>query len=198
MLKKCIRGSIIILLAVLALTGCGEKEVEGVTGKEISSDGHMKAVIVRDFDESLYSKDELLNMMNTEADRYNTATTPDAVKVVSVECEEGVLTAVMEYLSATDYSAFNDRRYVMESLDDARANGDIRVSLRDVADMSDVNPDTIEETDKLELIITDEVGYITCPGKVRYISDGVEPVTSKQINVTEDMDGLAYIIYQHK
>ena len=48
------------------------------------------------------------------------------------------------------------------------------------------------------MLITDETGYITLPGKVKYLSSGVENVTAKQVNVTEEMDGLAYIVYSRK
>ena len=191
-------SSLIFICLILTLAGCGEKEISGVTGKEISSDGSTRAIIVRDFDESLYDKNELTDMMNSEAEKYNSLNAPEAVKVVSVECSEGVVTAVMDYATAEDYSAFNNRKFIWETYESAVSNGDIRVSLKDISDMSDVDMSMITDPEKLDVVITDEQGYILLPGKVRFISSGVESVTRKQINVTDDMDGLAYIVYQRK
>lgn len=191
-------SSLIFICLILTLAGCGEKEISGVTGKEISSDGSTRAIIVRDFDESLYDKNELTDMMNSEAEKYNSLNAPEAVKVVSVECSDGVVTAVMDYATAEDYSAFNNRKFIWETYESAVSNGDIRVSLKDISDMSDVDMSMITDPEKLDVVITDEQGYILLPGKVRFISSGVESVTRKQINVTDDMDGLAYIVYQRK
>ena len=97
-----------------------------------------------------------------------------------------------------DYAAFNRRTLTVESFDKAIADGDIKVSLHDVNDGAAVEVKALTDTDKLDMLITDETGYITLPGKVKYLSSGVENVTAKQVNVTEEMDGLAYIVYSRK
>ena len=189
----------ILVLAGLSVTSCGEKEITGVTGKTLSKDGTLEAVIVTDFDENLYSVTELEEMMSDEIAQYSKVPgNNEAVKIGSVKCEDGVLTAVMGYASVADYAAFNRRTLSVEAFDKAIADGDIKISLHEVHDGTAVEINALTDTDKLDMLITDETGYITFPGKVKYLSSGVEAVTAKQVNVTEEMDGLAYIVYSRK
>ena len=199
-IRNIILTVMIVILSALSVTACGEKEITGVTGKTLSKEGALEAVIVTDFDENLYSVTELEEMMTKEISEYSRVPgNNDAVnKIESVKCEDGVLTAVMGYASVADYAAFNRRTLTVESFDKAIADGDIKVSLHDVNDGAAVEVKALTDTDKLDMLITDETGYITLPGKVKYLSSGVENVTAKQVNVTEEMDGLAYIVYSRK
>lgn len=196
--KKVNNLVLLSFITGLFLTGCGESEVTGETGKVIAADGSVKATIVRDFDESLYSVSELEDMMNSEAADYNSSNGAGNVSVVSVECVDNKVTAVMDYKSDRDYSSFNSRYFTRESCDEAIANGSLRVSMKDVSSLEGVDISSITGSDKLDVLVTDEVGYLTLPGKVRYISDGVEVVTKKQVLVSDNMDGLAYIIFSRK
>ncbi len=193
---KCILS--VALTCVTLLLGCGEKEVTGETGKSILSDGSLEATIVRDFDESLYSVSELEAMMNSEVSEYNASHGAGSVNVVSVGCENNKVTAVMNYESDEAYSEFNGRFFTHESYDEAVADGTIKVSMRDAANLEQVDAADISGGDKMDVIVTDEVGYLTFPGKVRYISDGVLVITGKQVLVSDEMDGLAYIVYSRK
>ena len=188
----------ITLLVSCIFTGCGEKEVEGVSGCVIGKDGSVEATIVRDFDQSLYDVGELKSMMDEEIRTYNFDHAGDRISAGDVECTDGVLTCVIDYASGDDYAEFNTRRFVIEEFEEAMASDLVRVSVKSVPDLEQTDLKTLEDTSHLYVLITDEPGYVTFPGKVRYFSDGVERITKKQIHVTDDMDGLAYIIYESK
>lgn len=197
--KQHIRKSLIFAcLTAVLLAGCGSSGLDGVTGKEIGKDGRIRAYIVKDFDESLYSVTELEEMINKEVSDYNGAGSDEKVGVESVKCEDSVVTVVMDYESADDYARFNDRRFEMTALDTAVSGEGIRVSLKDAESGTVTAIGDIEDTGNLFVMITDETGHIAFPGKVKYFSDGVESVSAKQVNVTDEMDGLAYIIYIQK
>ncbi|MBQ9334095.1 MAG: hypothetical protein IJS12_07175 [Lachnospiraceae bacterium] len=196
--KRIINTAAVTTLILAALTACGPDKEAQVSGREIHKDGSVTATIVREWDESLYSVDGLKNMMDEEIQDYNFDHAGDKIAAGEVKCEEGILTCVIDYATDEDYSGFNSRRFVIESLDEAMASDLVKISVKAVKDQAQTDPETIEKTETLSVLITDETGRVTFPGKVLYISDGVEPVSKKSIEVTENMDGLAYIIYENR
>ena len=197
-MKKLISIFTLAIMTIVGLTACGSKDGGDVSGREIHKDGSVTAKIVREFDETLYSVDGLKSMMDEEIRSYNFDHAGDMIQAGEVSCTEGILTCVIEYSSADDYAEFNTRRFVIESFDDAMASDLVKVSVKSVKDMDQADLSTLDNTGTLYVLITDETGQVTFPGKVRYVSDGVEVVSGKQINVTDNMDGLAYIIYENK
>ncbi len=196
--KRIINTSAAVILMLAALTACGSDGGEQVSGREIHKDGSVTATIVREWDESLYSVEGLKTMMDEEIKDYNFDHAGDRISAGEVKCEEGILTCVIDYAADEDYSGFNTRRFVIESLDEAMASDLVKISVKSVKDQTQTDLGSIEKTDTLSVLITDETGRVSFPGKVLYISDGVEPVSKKEIDVTENMDGLAYIIYENK
>ena len=196
--KRIINMSVAVVLILAALTSCGSEGEVQVSGREIHKDGSVTATIVREWDESLYSVDGLKTMMDEEIRDYNFEHAGDKIAAGEVKCEEGILTCVIDYSTDEDYSGFNSRRFVVESLDEAMASDLVKISVKSVKDQTQKDLGSIEKADTLSVLITDETGRVTFPGKVLYISDGVEPVSKKAIEVTENMDGLAYIIFENK
>ena len=197
-MKKIINTMAVAAMAVCVLASCGSKADENVSGREIHKDGSVTGRIVREFDETLYSVDGLKSMMDEEIRSYNFDHAGEHITAGDVSCTEGILTCIMNYASAEDYAEFNTRRFVIESFEEAMASDLVKVSVKSVKDMTQTDLDTLNKTDDLYVLITDETGQVSFPGKVLYVSDGVESVSNKQINVTDNMDGLAYIVYENK
>ena len=197
-MKKMISMMAVCAMTICVLTACGSKGDENVSGREIHKDGSVTGKIVREFDEMLYSVDGLRTMMDEEIRSYNFDHAGEKITAGEVSCTEGILTCVMEYATADDYAEFNTRRFVVESFDEAMASDLVKVSVKSVKDMSQADLSTLDKTENLYVLITDETGQVIFPGKVKYVSDGVEVVSGKQISVTDNMDGLAYIVYENK
>ena len=185
-------------LMICALTSCGKDVTEGKSVREIHKDGTITSTIVADFDETLYNVDELKSMMNEEIDSYNFSHAGEKVTAGEVTCTEGVLTCIMNYATGDDYAEFNTRRFVIEPFEEALSSDLVRISVNSVDDNTQTDLSAIKDTGKLSVFITDETGYVTFPGKVRYISHGVDVIGKKQIDVTEEMDGLVYVIFENK
>ena len=187
-----------LMLLVCVLTGCGSDPTEGLSGRQIMKDSTIVATIVRDFDESIYSVSALKSMMDDEISSYNFDHAGDHISAGEVNCTEGVLKCVMNYASAEDYAEFNSRRFVVEDFATAMDSDLVKISVKSFKDLVQADLNEVTDGDGLSVLITDEPGYVIFPGKVRYISDGVEVLDKKTVNVSEDMDGLAYIIYENK
>ena len=196
--KKRFIAAALLAGLTLSLFGCGSAPTQGLSGREIHKDGTIEAVIVRDFDESRYSVADLKSMIDEEISGYNFDHAGDKISAGDVSCTEGVLTCVMNYSSDEDYAGFNSRRFVVEDFATAMDSDLVKISVKSVKDLTQADLDTVTDGDALSVLITDEPGYVIFPGKVRYISDGVEILDKKTVNVSEDMDGLAYIIYEIK
>ena len=195
--KRIIAAAVLAGL-VLTLFGCGSAPTEGMSGKEIHKDGTIEAVIVTPFDETYYSVADLKTMIDEEVSGYNFDHAGDKISFQDANCTEGVLTCVMNYSSDEDYAQFNSRRFVIEDFATAMASDLVKISVKSVKDLTQADLNTVTDGGKLSVLITDEPGYVIFPGKVRYISEGVEVLDKKTVNVLEDMDGLAYIIYEIK
>lgn len=196
--KKRIIAAAILAGLSLTLFGCGASPTEGKSGREIRKDGTIEAVIVTPFDENYYSVADLKTMIDEEVSDYNFDHAGDKVSPGELNCTEGVLTCVMSFTSDEDYAEFNSRRFVVEDFATAMASDLVKISVKNVKDLTQADLNTVTDGSKLSVLITDEPGYVIFPGKVRYISDGVEVLDKKTVNVIEDMDGLAYIIYEIK
>ena len=196
--KKRIITATVLAGLTLTLSGCGAAPTEGMSGREIHKDGTIEAVIVTPFDENYYSVADLKTMIDEEVSGYNFDHAGDKVSAGELSCTEGILTCVMNFSSGDDYAGFNSRRFVVEDFATAMASDLVKISVKNVKDLTQADLNTVTDGDKLSVLITDEPGYVIFPGKVRYISDGVEILDKKTVNVIEDMDGLAYIIYEIK
>lgn len=196
---KITRYAMAIVMCGALLVGCGTKEQELKTsGLVIDEELSIEATIVKPFDETLYNVAELKTMMDSEAADYNAVVGAGHVTAGDASVQDGIVNAVMTYASAEDYASFNSRYLKIRGLGAAINEGMIGVALKDLKNDSIVNLTSIEDTDGLYLVVTDEVGTVTCPGKVLYISDGVDAKTKNAVTVTDNMDGLAYIIFKLK
>ncbi|MBO4899508.1 MAG: hypothetical protein J5509_04395 [Lachnospiraceae bacterium] len=195
--KRIIAAAVLAALS-LTLFGCGSDPTEGKSGREIHKDGSVEAVIVTPFDETYYSVADLKAMIDEEVSGYNFDHAGDKISPGDVSCTDGVLTCVMNFSSDEDYAEFNTRRFMIEDFATAMASDLVKISVKSVKDLAQTDLHTVTDGNKLSVLITDEPGYVIFPGKVRYISDGVEVLDKKTVNVLEDMDGLAYIIYEIK
>jgi len=196
--KKVFGGFCGLLMMITLLCGCGIGDSKNVeTGITINKDMSVDAVIVSDFDESVYSVTELQEMMESEAAEHNAQNGAGTITPGTASVSEGRVTVTMTYATADDYAVFNDRFLRAESLENILSGGAPSVAIKDIKTGESVDVTTLNNPDKLIMVVTDEPGVIKLPGKAVYVSDGVETMTKSSVRVSEDMDGLAYIIYRN-
>ena len=188
-----------LVLIASGVSACGSKQEEVQTsGIAINENMEIEALVVESFDETVYDVNELKAMMDSEANEYNSTNGAGKITAGEAVVTEGKVSATMIYQTAEDYASFNRRNLKLKELSEAVKAGDINVALRSTKEDLVVNPASIEDMSGLYLVVTDEVGTVTCPGKVQYISDGVEIQTKNVVSVTDNMDGLAYIVFKMK
>lgn len=197
-MKYKINAVIIFVISLLVLVGCGEEETLTASGIIVKEGSIIEAHLVEDFDEAVYSVSELDNMIKNEVSEYNSTHAMSAVTAQPVTIENGAVHLVMTFATPDDYTEFNSRRLYIDSLEAALKDNKIGASMRNVKTGEKADLSAIENPEKYSLMITDEVGVVVCPGKIAFVSDGVEINDKKQLTVTDEMDGLAYIIFANK
>jgi len=198
MKKITIEKLLIAGLALILLTGCGTTAKKDTQGLTLNEDGSIKSVIVEEFDESLYSVAELQTMMNNEISEYNQMVGAGRITAEDAVVEEGNVKVVINYSRGEDYVAFNNRRLEIINLKDALENNMLNVGFVDANKNEPFDLKSVDEPNLYTVIITDEPGMVTCPNRISYFSDGVTLESKNQVMVSEDMDGLAYIVYFSK
>ena len=197
-MRKNIAWIMISLIGLFLFSGCGKEEIPTVSGITLNDDGAIEALIIDEFDENVYSISGLNQMIESEIAEYNIANGQGSVSLVGSQMIEGNVHVTMNYASVGDYSAFNNRRFEVESLDSAISSSKLNVSFKSVKTGEQEDIKSLENTEKYSVIITDEAGRLVCPHKILFVSDGVETISSKEVLVTDNMDGLAYIIFSNK
>lgn len=198
MKRKIISSLIITVLSSMLMVGCAMPSKTADTGITLNEDGSIINVIVEDFDVSLYDLAELQTMINSEVAEYNQIAGVGKVTAEDAVLEETNVKVTMNFATTDDYVSFNSRRFEVLNLKDAIENGTLNVGFIDADSNSPFDIKTVDEPNLYNVIITEETGMITCPGKIAYFSDGVTLENKKKAFVSEDMDGLAYIVYRSK
>ena len=198
MKKTIIRALAILGAATFTLVGCSIQKQDDRAGLTLGEDGEVRGVIIDDFDESLYSVSELQEMINSEVSEYNAATGAGRITAEDAVVEDGKVKVVMQYMSTDDYVAFNNRRLELTNLKDALDSNMLNVGFVEAGKNDPFELEKVDEPNLYTVIITDEPGNLSCPGNIAYYSGGVSLENKKQVVVSEDMDGLAYIIYRSK
>ena len=200
-MKNCISNlcrCAIITALMSQVVACGITKQAVASGITINDDSSIQGIIIEEFDENQYSITELESFINSEVNDYNAQNGVGRVSAISPELKEGKVVVTMDYASFDDYAAFNNRRLQKFSLNEAISQGMLGVAFKDAKDGNVTDVSTVDKPEEYSLVITDEPGAINTPGKIAYVSDGVVVDGKTRAIISDDMDGLAYIIYSNK
>lgn len=183
------------LLSILCLAGCGEGKNESLLCVE--KDGTVKSYIVEDFTASYYNADELKESVTQDILSFNEDYDNAAVELTNFEAGEGILRATIEYQSAEAYEEFNEEAMSFGLLAEVSEKYDIDADFYDVKNMEN-KLDFSDITDEnYNIMIFTEPVSVKVPGKVLYISDGLQKGnSSKSVTVTDDKEEIYYIVYE--
>lgn len=192
----CMLGAISMLTTVSCSSMRG-----GADGTSVSlgKNGTVQSNIQESFEESYYDKDELQQMILTQAATYNRNAGSGSIAVEKVEVKDGVAVVQMTYAGARDYASFNKTVFFAGNAKEADQEGyELNVVLSGVK-----NPqETVGKADILAmedetLLITDVSDTIKLSGKALYVSDNVTVSSdAKTVCRSSDSEGLAYIIFK--
>lgn len=201
-MQKGIR-TVAVLSAVLCfLGGCAGKEKALTADTDtiiLKEKGSIVGYITGEFDESRYSYEQLQALMDSEIAAYCTQTAEEAVVLDKSELtEEGILTVVMTYRSAEDYSAFNQEIFFYGTIEEAVLAGyDLRMlTMRDASDAEiTVGRTELEAMPDSYILITEDPSNIRGYQKVAYIGLNDTLVNEHEVD-TDDGETMHYVIFK--
>jgi len=164
----------------------------------VKSKGQILGSIVEEFDQSVYSADELESMLNSEVGDYNTlAGSEEAVKVKSFSVDNNVAQLDITYESDADYRAFNGTSLYVGSVDEITGKGVLfDKELIDAEGGVSIPAGSTAKIADYKAVAISEAAVVKVPGKILYYSSNVEPIDKKSVRVSQTEDGLAFILYK--
>ena len=189
---------LLLLTAALLLAGCGgDKDTEEATNLEFRKNGQVVHTIVEDFSASYYSLDELMSEVSSQADTYNGTAGSKRITVDSAEVKDGVITMVMTFQSAADYSSFYRQALFCGTVKEAFDAGyDLDVTLKSVTEEgTTVGRQDILEMGERHIIVLREAVTVRPWADILYVSGDVEATGSREAAST-DPQALSYIIFR--
>lgn len=197
-LKKYLYFLLCICIVIL-LTGCGKdnKEEEYFeTTLSFDKEGTVTDVIVESFTEDYYSEDGLKAYFQEKISEFNSSNMGKGeVKLENLSVENGKARATLVFDSSDTYTSFYGPVTFYGTISDAYDKGYITETVLKSVNSSD----TLSKIDlmrmrKDNIIIVSEVVRVICPSKVTHTSANVEIINDKEVRISSDSTGLAYIL----
>lgn len=196
--KRFERIIMICLIFAFTLTGCGDVNVKSLeeTTLIVSKKGAVKDVIVESFDKDYYSENELKTFFDNRINEYCLGGNEGKVKLSELKVKKGVAKAVLDFDAIASYTDFyKESELYYGTINDAYDSGySFDVSLRSFITSDIIDKSEIMEMKKAMVIITNECSRIVCPRNIAYISSNVEAIDRRNVRVSPESSGLAYII----
>lgn len=196
MKRKVLFG--LIFLQVFISAGCagiGKDPTE--SSLSIDKKGVVSAVIVEPFEEEYLSLDELQKMIDFEVADYNTDKGTKAISAEPAYLNENQVIEKMTFATYQDYALFNERNMFVGTIEEAKAKGyQFQVALENLEEGGDyISPDELNRLSDFFILIVDEPGEYKLYGTPGYASNGVTLTGKKSVSVSEEMEGIAYILF---
>lgn len=226
-MKKVTRVSILgaLLLCVLSLTACGDKEQqdkssgkgnandEMVTSISVNKDGSIESRIVEKFDAAYYDVSALQAMIEEAAADYSRETAGAEISLKECKVTDGKVNVEMTFNDCNAYAGFNGETFFAGTIQDAYEAGyDLNVTLKAVSSKDGAG--TVSKQELLGMgdshiviferpVQEDEAGEdpaeatmrINCYGNILYVGDGVSTVGKKSADVSIDQ-GVGIIVFK--
>lgn len=200
------------VLAALAwsVAACGgasssSKEKEQVTSVAIGKDGTIDSVIVEDFQESYYKVESLASMIQDDIIGFQKE--KPGTEVVLESCElygenQDFVKVEISYDSDDSYTDFNHEIFFAGSIQEAYEEGfdlDMQLKKPDKEDADDEDY-TIGKRELLEMsehhiVIMEENMRVKCFDDILYVSEGVECVNDKTVDMKQTQ-GYGVVVFK--
>ena len=196
-MKKYIFATILLLM-VLAVTGCSKKEIN-ITAEDITTNtmlvkrnGTLQVAIVEDFTKQYYKLGELEEFVKKEISTYNQTAGSDSVKIEELSLKNGKAVMLLGYEGMAHYSAFNKVTAAYYSADTKEVSLELPEQFINAKNGSKVDQATALKNGKNRVLVVYEPYDIIVDGKVKYYSDNA---TMTENIVKSSGEGATVVIY---
>ncbi len=189
----------ILLLMVLAVTGCSKKEIN-ITAEDITTNtmlvkrnGTLQVAIVEDFTKAYYKLGELEEFVKKEISTYNQTAGTDAVAIKELSMKNGKAVMLLSYSGMALYSAFNKVTAAYYSADTKDVSLELPDQFINAKNGTKVDHSTAFKNGKNRVLVVYEPYDIIVDGKVKYYSGNA---TMAEDVVKSSGEGATVVIYE--
>lgn len=188
----------ILLLMILAVTGCSKKEIN-ITAEDITTNtmlvkrnGTLQVAIVEDFSKEYYKLGELEEFVKKEISTYNQTAGNDAVTIKELSMKNGKAIMLLGYSGMAHYSAFNKVTAAYYSADTKDVSLELPDQFINAKNGTKVDRSTAFKNGKNRVLVVYEPYDIIVDGKVKYYSGNA---TMAEDVVKSSGEGATVVIY---
>ena len=173
-IKKTVITALIAATVCSNITACGA-EKEQATCVEIDKDGKVTNVIYEAFDKEYYDIQELSDMAASEISEYNSEYSNQKIALEKAELveDDSFAKLTMTYVSASDYSHFNQVSLFYGTVEEALDKGYTVSNTLVNSEGDSMDGSFIEEHKNRHIVITSDKSNIKTPYNIEYMSKGV-------------------------
>lgn len=195
-MRQMLRNSILLILAMVFLTGCGKEFSADTDTVYVEKKGTIKGANVAEFEKEYYDQTELSDFISEAVDTYVAQAGDGTVEIEEFEVKDGIAHVYLDYASAEDYADFNSVTFFSGSVLEAKAEGyDIPDAFTAVS-----AEDTTWDNAENHIIIIGQQTQVKVDGTILFVSEQAELLSKDTAAVTYDMldDDAepAYIVYK--
>ena len=140
----------------------------------ILEDGAVIETVTDSFDDSLYDKDSLREMINSDIEQYSSrqlAANPVTLK--SLSFGRDTVTFTIEYASGRDYASFNQKDFAIGDMSELLSSGrHLTTNITNAQTGEVMIPELSGDIDGTALFLNEDT-YVTTPSAIRYYSRDV-------------------------
>lgn len=189
----------ILLLIVLAATGCSKKEIN-ITAEDITTNtmlvkrnGTLQVAIVEEFEKQYYKLGELEEFVKKEINAYNQTAGSEAVTIEELSMKNGKAVMLLGYTGMVHYTAFNKVTAAYYSADTKDVALELPNQFVSAKNGTKVDQAAALKNGKNRVLVVYEPYDIIVDGKVKYYSGNA---TMNEEVVKSSADGATVVIYE--
>ncbi len=196
-LNRRIRN-IIILVLILALTGCAAKDEDfEETTITVARKGKVTEKIVESFGRDYYDPEELKGEFARSVSDYNESIGGEEIELRGVELKDSKIYVNIDFKGPSDYERFVGETLFVGSINDAYDEGyTMDVTLKGVKSGDKIGKVQIMGMKDKNIVILSEHVRINTFRDIAYVSANVDVIGSRSARVLSESDGLAYLILE--
>ena len=190
--------NIIILVLILALTGCAAKDEDfEETTITVARKGKVTEKIVESFGRDYYDLEELKGEFARSVSDYNDSIGGEEIELRSVELKDSKIYVNIDFKGPSDYERFVGETLFVGSINDAYDEGyTMDVTLKGVKTGDKIGKVQIMGMKDKNIVILSEHVRINTFRDIAYVSANVDVIGSRSARVLSESDGLAYLILE--
>ena len=190
---------ILCLCLLVSLAACGKDKKEEdffETTLSFNKDGSITDVIVESFSEDYYSEEGLKAYFQEKISEYNSSNIGQGSVVLDeLTVQDGKAKAVMYFDSSDTYASFYGTKTFYGTVNDAYDKGYItEMVLKKVGGTETISKMDLMKMSDEYIIIVGEVVRVKSPKQIEYISANVEMINDKEVRVSSDSTGMAFML----